>query len=118
MRPGLLRCTIERNGALARRPKEGTISAPPNGGQGKPIQGFACNRADEVRHVETIVLSNDLVRLNFLASLLHDAGIACVVLDHHVSAIEGNIGAFPRRLAVAEADAERARQVLHDAGEA
>jgi hypothetical protein len=65
-----------------------------------------------------VAFSNDLVRLSFLNALLHDAGIACVLLDGNVSSVEGSIGAIPRRLAVAEADAARARQVLTEAGEA
>jgi hypothetical protein len=68
--------------------------------------------------MRTIATSNDLVRLSFLSALLRDAGIHCVVLDGHVSAVEGSIGAIPRRLAVAEADAARARRVLAEAGEA
>jgi hypothetical protein len=35
-----------------------------------------------------------------------------------VSATEGSIGAIPRRLVVAADDAEAARRVLQDAGEA
>ena len=65
-----------------------------------------------------VALSNDLVRLSFLSALLHDAGIACVLLDGNVSAVEGSIGAIPRRLAVAVVDEARARQVLAEAGEA
>lgn len=65
-----------------------------------------------------VAVSNDLVRLSFLGALLRDAGIGCVLLDGHVSAVEGSIGAFPRRLAVAEADAARAERVLAEAGEA
>ena len=68
--------------------------------------------------MRTIVSSNDLVRLSFLSALLRDAGIGCVLLDGNVSAVEGSIGAIPRRLAVAAADEARARQVLAEAGEA
>lgn len=63
-------------------------------------------------------MSNDPVRLSFLTALLADAGIACVLLDQHMSAVEGSIGAIPRRLMVAEADYRRAQQVLAEAGEA
>jgi Putative prokaryotic signal transducing protein len=68
--------------------------------------------------MRTIVLSNDLVRISFLTALLRDAGIGCVLLDAHVSATDGSIGAIPRRLAVAEEDESRARRVLAEAGEA
>ena len=67
--------------------------------------------------MRVVALSTDPVRLSFLAALLRDAGIGCVVLDTHISAIEGGIGAFPRRLAVAQGDAARAARVLHDCGE-
>ena len=65
-----------------------------------------------------VAVSNNLVRLNFLSALLRDAGIGCVLLDDHVSAVEGSIGAIPRRLAVAANDETWARRVLAEAGEA
>jgi hypothetical protein len=34
------------------------------------------------------------------------------MLDHHAAAIEGSIGAIPRRLMVLEEDASRARWIL------
>jgi hypothetical protein len=64
-----------------------------------------------------LATSNDPVRLSFLTALLADAGIAAIVLDDHMSAVEGSIGAIPRRLAVAAADEDRARRVLREAGE-
>jgi len=68
--------------------------------------------------MRAIATSNDPVRLSFLTSLLADAGITAVVLDQHMSAVEGSIGAIPRRLMVADADYSRARRVLTEAGEA
>ncbi len=65
-----------------------------------------------------VAVSNDPVRLSFLMALLQDAGIPCLLLDSHVSAIEGSIGAIPRRLAVAEDDEAQASRVLREAGEA
>jgi hypothetical protein len=67
--------------------------------------------------VRILATSNDPVRLSFLTALLADAGITAVVLDAHTSAIEGSIGAIPRRLAVAADDEGRARRVLAEAGE-
>ncbi|MCK8786633.1 DUF2007 domain-containing protein [Roseomonas sp. NAR14] len=66
--------------------------------------------------IEVVAATPDPIRLSFLRALLRDAGIDCVVLDHHISAVEGGIGAFPRRLAVTGADAPRARAVLREAG--
>lgn len=65
-----------------------------------------------------VAVTTDPVRLSFLQALLADAGIAAVVLDAHISALEGGIGAFPRRLAVAAGDAAAACRVLREAGEA
>jgi Putative prokaryotic signal transducing protein len=67
--------------------------------------------------VRILATSNDPVRLSFLTVLLADAGITAVVLDAHTSAIEGSIGAIPRRLMVATEDEQRARRVLAEAGE-
>ena len=67
--------------------------------------------------MEVVAASPDPVRMSFLSALLRDAGIACTVLDAHISAVEGGIGAFPRRLAVAREDAAAARRVLRDSGE-
>lgn len=68
--------------------------------------------------MHVVATSTDPVRISFLAALLSDAGIASVVLDAHISAVEGGIGAFPRRLAVHAEDASRACRLLRDAGEA
>ena len=68
--------------------------------------------------MRVVASSNDQIRLGFLAALLADAGIDSVLLDQHISAVEGGIGAFPRRLAVAAEDEARARLVLRQAGEA
>lgn len=64
-----------------------------------------------------MVRSNDLVHLSWAQAMLAAEGIDCVVLDHHISAVEGGISAFGRRLVVADGDAARARAVL-DAAEA
>ncbi len=67
--------------------------------------------------MRSVATSNDPVRLSFLTALLADAGIAAVVLDLHTSAIEGSIGAIPRRLMVPTEDEGRARRVRAEAGE-
>ena len=68
--------------------------------------------------MRVLVASNDPVRLSFLTVLLADAGITAVVLDAHTSAVEGSIGAIPRRLMVPAEDEARARRILVEAGEA
>ncbi len=67
--------------------------------------------------MRVLTTSNDPVRLSFLTALLADAGIVATLLDAHTSAMEGSIGAIPRRLMVAAEDEWRARQVLAEAGE-
>jgi putative signal transducing protein len=67
--------------------------------------------------MRVVAESTDPVRVSFLLALLRDAGIDCIVLDAHISALEGGIGAFPRRLVVAEDDLAQARRVLREAGE-
>jgi len=64
-----------------------------------------------------LVKSNNPIRLGFLQALRSDAGIESVLLDQHISAVEGGIGAFPRRLAVRDEDAAEAQRILREAGE-
>ena len=63
-----------------------------------------------------IVRTNDLVLIGFLQSLLENAKIPVLVADSHISALEGMIGAFPRRLLVPEEHAAQARRLIADAG--
>jgi hypothetical protein len=65
-----------------------------------------------------LLRSNDLVHLSWAQAALSAAGIESVVLDAHVSGVEGNIGAFPRRLMVDDDLLERARDVLARAEQA
>lgn len=68
--------------------------------------------------METILASTDTIRLSFLMALLRDAGLSPVLLDQNIAAVEGNIGMFPRRIAVASDEAAQARRILREAGEA
>jgi hypothetical protein len=63
-----------------------------------------------------IVRTNDLVTLGFLQSLLENANIPVLVVDSHISALEGMIGAFPRRLLVPDDHATQARRLIGEAG--
>jgi hypothetical protein len=65
--------------------------------------------------LKELLRTNDVVRLSWLVALLADQGIEAVVLDTHVSIVEGSIGAIPRRLMVREADEALARRILADA---
>jgi Putative prokaryotic signal transducing protein len=65
-----------------------------------------------------LLRSNDLVHLSWARAMLAAEGIDSVLLDDHVSGVEGSIGAIPRRLMVAEEAFERAEQVLERASRA
>jgi hypothetical protein len=63
-----------------------------------------------------VLRSNDFVIISFAQAVLREAGIDYFLADLHISAAEGSIGAFPRRLQVAADDHLRARQALGEAG--
>jgi hypothetical protein len=63
-----------------------------------------------------IVRTNDPVLITAIEALLGAAGIAVLVADRFFSAIEGSIGAFPRRVLVPDDDEARARRLLTEAG--
>ena len=69
------------------------------------------------KSMRVLLATSDPVRLSFLVALLRDAGLAPVVLDGHISALEGGIGACPRRLAVPAEEERQAVRVLAEAGE-
>jgi hypothetical protein len=46
--------------------------------------------------------TNDPVLLNFVQTLLHEAGIKAVVFDGNMSAMQGTLGAILQRIAVPE----------------
>jgi hypothetical protein len=63
-----------------------------------------------------LVRTNDLVLIGFLQGLLENANIPVLVADSHISAVEGSIGAFPRRILVPDDHAHRARRLVIEAG--
>ena len=67
--------------------------------------------------IRVLLREGDPVRMGFLQALLRDGGLRPLLLDSHVSAVEGRIGAFPQRLAVPEEEAVRAVALLREAGE-
>lgn len=63
-----------------------------------------------------LLRTNDMVLISYVSALLADAGVDAVVLDGHMSVLEGSIGAIPRRIMV-PTDAEAlARSALDAAG--
>lgn len=65
--------------------------------------------------MKELLRSNDLVLLTYVEALLNGAGIAHVVADQHISAVEGSIGALPRRVLVDDDDLAEARELLQSA---
>ncbi len=61
-----------------------------------------------------LLRTNDIVLLSYAKSVLEDHGIENVVLDAHMSIVEGSLGVLPRRLMVADEQAPRARGILAD----
>lgn len=72
------------------------------------------SRLREANVIE-LTRTNDLVFLGFLEALLRDGGLNPIVLDAHVSAVEGSIGAIPRRLMIARDEENAARRILREA---
>lgn len=62
--------------------------------------------------MEELLRSNDPVWLSYVRHVLAEEGIAYLQLDEHMSALEGSIGAIPRRILVAREDVGRARLCL------
>ena len=63
-----------------------------------------------------VLRSNDFVIISFAQAVLRDIGIEYFLADLHISAAEGSIGAFPRRLQVAAENLSQARRALREAG--
>ncbi len=62
--------------------------------------------------MKVVLKTNNWVEMGWAQSVLSSAGIESEVFDRHTSIVEGNIGAIPRRLMVADTDQERAEQAL------
>lgn len=59
-----------------------------------------------------LVLTDDAVLVNFIETLLKDAGIVVHVFDRHSNALQGAVGRAPQRIVVSHEDWRRAVEVL------
>lgn len=64
--------------------------------------------------MQLLLKTNDPVQLDFALALLRDAAIPAEVFDGAMSILEGSVGVLPRRLMVADEDADTARKILAD----
>ena len=63
-----------------------------------------------------LVRTNNAVLITAIEALLKSADIPHMVLDRHMSVLEGSLGILPRRILVEEESLEEARQLLEEAG--
>ena len=63
-----------------------------------------------------LLRTNDAVVISFVQSLLRDAGIDCLVADENMSVLDGSIGILPRRILIADDDADEVKAIMVDAG--
>ena len=63
-----------------------------------------------------ILRTNNLVTITAIEALLRSADIHVMVADGYISALEGSIGAFQRRMLVLDDDEQAARALIIDAG--
>ena len=64
-----------------------------------------------------LLRTNDLVFLSWVQAVLGGEGIEAVVLDSHMSVLEGSTFAIPRRVMVVDDDLEQAHRILTQVGE-
>jgi hypothetical protein len=62
-----------------------------------------------------LIRTNDLVLISYVSHLLQEGGVDFQVLDSHMSAVEGSIGAIPRRIVVPDDNHALATRLLGNA---
>jgi len=66
--------------------------------------------------VRELTRSTNPVFVSWLEAALKAEGISALVLDQHMSVLEGSVGILPRRIMVVEEDLDAARAILRAAG--
>lgn len=66
--------------------------------------------------MKELLRTTDPTILAYAGALLDGEGIAWYLIDQHMSALEGGIGALPRRLMVRNEDFFMARAAMRDNG--
>jgi hypothetical protein len=63
-----------------------------------------------------LIRTNDAVAISFIEALFRDCEIDHMVLDRHMSVLEGSLGVLPRRIMVVEDQENAARYLIRAAG--
>ena len=66
--------------------------------------------------MKELIRANNPALISFVESLLKELDIHYFVADQAISAAEGSIGMFPKRILVSEDHFDKARDLLIDAG--
>jgi hypothetical protein len=66
--------------------------------------------------MKELLRTNDAVLITAVEAYLKGAGIEWMVADRYMSVMEGSIGVLPRRVLVADDEADKARRILTEAG--
>ncbi|MEI4484722.1 DUF2007 domain-containing protein [Frigidibacter sp. MR17.14] len=66
--------------------------------------------------MKEVLRTTDPTKIAYAMVLLQGEDIAAFQMDVHMSVLEGSVGILPRRIMVADAEADRARRVLSDLG--
>jgi hypothetical protein len=66
--------------------------------------------------MKELLRTNDAVLITAVEAYLKGAEIECMVADRYMSVMEGSIGVLPRRVMVADDEADKARRILTEAG--
>jgi hypothetical protein len=65
--------------------------------------------------MEELLRTNDIVLISFISALLNDDDIEFMVVDQHMSILEGSLGAIPRRILVESSSFDQARRLVRGA---
>ena len=66
--------------------------------------------------MKELIRANNPALISFVEALLKELEVSYFVADQAISAAEGSIGMFPKRVLVVPEHFEKARQLLIDAG--
>lgn len=66
--------------------------------------------------MDELIRTNDPVLISLVTAMLGESGITHLLLDQHMSILEGSLGILQKRILVATDELEAARGLLRDAG--